>query len=999
MHFSPAWIYQPHKNFKAILKANTTLLSQNPFENGHGELLYMLLDQYKGFNAKKLEDQKYGILLQLAAMFNHHPTVELLLSRDVAVNYRGYYYGNALQAAARRGHQDIVKTLLEANASVHDVNGRWDTPVRAAIVGGHADVVRLLLDRGGHVRSRSGPTSRSSLYLAVASGNLEVVQIVLAAEHAIHETSKDHPHALTLACHLGHAEMAQAMIDAGAPLNESKTPPPKRRKWNISPLHAAVAAQNFDIVQMLIQGGAKPVNLAGGLRTPLVLAASYNDVRIVRVLLAARAETADRAELDVALMESMQSDSIEIKQALIDSGATIWRTNGPRTRHALLHACERRKLAETRLILDVTRDSEIADGVMEGALTRVIAARDAEIFRIFLDYVPLAQRRMVEACVVGSVESVQYLLSEGLSADEDGEIGFRPVHIAAWHSHLEIVKLLVDHGANIHHKHATIGTALTAALHGCVVHRLQAMETRGPPGSGSVEMVNKLDQLLLQKPRKTAKSPHFVDREPLLDVRRVWICEDLVTFLSEQGAKIRERGPYGYPLHHAAHIGSLHLVTMFLARGAQINANFGFFGTALHAALAAKHIHIVSLLMDRGANIGHIHPVFGTPLHHACCKGDSLAAHLLLKHGADATAFTRQGETALTLALRWELQNRNPLRYFIVFNIVQVILRGAKKLRVIKEDLTVAADFLRDHGGETLDTILRLGDGMTVSEDTVVSILEQGWIEADEIAWLLDRAGGVGVTERMLKAPMPASYSRPTLLRALLQYRPICRVTPEILQAQVWNGAIDILLDNDPDETIPISESLVIHALKIAPQNYRGGGIPTTVELLWWRNPCVGVTAEMLRAAQNPRDLQFLLGRRMLLRRRPIPPIPADVLQEISEWDRWADGETNLEYRPGDKSGQPTPPRPGQSAQNPIIVVAPRHTRLRSVSEDNAARNRASRGIDYDVEDAHSSYASSSVSFSAFSSYTSATSSDEIKGSASDSGSDHSSGVSELTWP
>ena len=993
------WVNQLPKDFKAILKQNTTTLSESPFENGPGELLYMLLDQYKDFRVRKGEDRKYGTLLQLAAMFNHRPMVELLLSRDVAVNYRGYYYGNALQAAARRGHRDIVGTLLEANASVQELHGRWETPVRAAIVGGHADVVRLLLDRGGHVRARFGPTSKTSLYLAVASGNLEVVKIVLAAEDAINETSKDHPHALILACHLGYAEMAQAMIDAGAPLDGPKTPPTKRRKWNISPLHAAVAAQNLNIVQMLLRGGAKPVNATGGLRTPLVLAASYNDIEIVRALLAARADTADRAELDVALMESMQSNSIEIKQALIESGATIWRTNGPRTRHALLDACERRRLAETRLILDVTRGSEIADGVMEGALSRIVAARDAEIFRIFLDYVPLAQRRMVEACVVGSIESVQYLLSRGLSADEDGETGFRPLHIAAWHSHLEIVKLLVDHGADIHHKHATIGTPLSAALRGCVTHRLRATEGGAPPGSGSVEMVNKLDHLLLEKPRKTSKFRYFVDKAPLLDIRRVWSCEDIVTFLSEHGAKIRERGPYGYPLHHAAHIGSLYLVKMFLARGAQINANFGSFGTALHAALAAKHVHVVSLLVESGANIEHVHPVFGTPLHHACYQGDSLAAHILLKHGADATAFTRQGDTALTLALRWELRSRNLFRYFIVFNIVQVILRRAKRLRVIKEDLRVAAEFLENHGGETLDTILRLSDGMTVSEDIVVSILGQGWIEEDEIAWLLDRAGGIGVTERMLTAPVPDSYTRSDLLRALLQYQPICPITPEILQAQVWHGAIDIFLDNDPEETIPISEGLIVHALKIAPQNYPLGNTPTTVERLWWRNACVGVTAEMLRAARNPRDLQFLLERRMLLRRRPIPPIPVEILLEISEWDRWADGETILEQHPLKKYGVPPPPARGKSVQDPIVVVVQRRFRSRSIPEDNAPRNQASRVIDCDLEDAHSSYASSSVSFSAFSSVTSTTSSDEMKGNASDSGSERSSGVSQLTWP
>jgi len=106
----------------------------------------------------------------------------------------------------------------------------------------------------------------------------------------------------------------------------------------------------------------------------------------------------------------------------------------------------------------------------------------------------------------------------------------------------------------------------------------------------------------------------------------------------------------------AASRGELRLVTLLLARGANVNAEDRLGFTALHRAAYADHVHVAEVLMRHGADVGAIaHDNGYTPLHCAASFGCSAMVAFLLDHGASIDARDAMGRTPVHVAmLHWE---------------------------------------------------------------------------------------------------------------------------------------------------------------------------------------------------------------------------------------------------------------------------------------------------------------------------------------------------------
>jgi ankyrin repeat protein len=67
---------------------------------------------------------------------------------------------------------------------------------------------------------------------------------------------------------------------------------------------------------------------------------------------------------------------------------------------------------------------------------------------------------LLQACAIGHVELVQYLLAAGARVDARGSEGMTPLHRAAWGCHLDAVRLLLMHGASLEARNDYGGTVL-----------------------------------------------------------------------------------------------------------------------------------------------------------------------------------------------------------------------------------------------------------------------------------------------------------------------------------------------------------------------------------------------------------------------------------------------------------------------------------------------------------------------------------------------------------
>jgi len=130
--------------------------------------------------------------------------------------------------------------------------------------------------------------------------------------------------------------------------------------------------------------------------------------------------------------------------------------------------------------------------------------------------------------------------------------------------------------------------------------------------------------------------------------------QNIVGWMLDNGVPVDIRNRLGATsLHSAAHNNRLQIAHLLLDRGAAVNAKVinSDNRTPLHEAAAIGSVGLVQLLLDRGADISAVTSDENqTPLHWAEKEGQMRTAELLIRSGADTTARDTNGKTPLDLA-------------------------------------------------------------------------------------------------------------------------------------------------------------------------------------------------------------------------------------------------------------------------------------------------------------------------------------------------------------
>jgi ankyrin repeat protein len=178
---------------------------------------------------------------------------------------------------------------------------------------------------------------------------------------------------------------------------------------------------------------------------------------------------------------------------------------------------------------------------------------------------------------------------------EDGKTA---LHIAAQDDETEVVKLLLDKGANINQQDNNGKTALHIAA--------QYGETK------------------------------------------------VVELLLDRNANIDQQDNNGKTaLHIAAECGETEVVKLLLDRNANIDQPDNNGKTALHIAAECGETEVVKLLLDRNANIDQPDNNGKTALHIAAQYGETEVVKLLLDRGADINQQDNNGKTARHIAAQY----------------------------------------------------------------------------------------------------------------------------------------------------------------------------------------------------------------------------------------------------------------------------------------------------------------------------------------------------------
>ncbi|SCO58272.1 related to ankyrin 1 [Fusarium fujikuroi] len=772
------------------------------FEQGPGAIPEFLLQKY---DTGKLEDTRYGLVLQMACVLGKAPLVELLLSRGVGVDATGYYYGSSLQAAARTGQLQIAKKLLDKGANPNVIQGRWHTSLHAAIVGGYLEIVQLLLQHGADPKlqfrierqshSERGLASSSTLQLALQEGHTEIARLLLDTDPSLVQEEGRLQHPLIISCQKGDDAMTELLLEANAPFNvrgHKEANVASMEVQDASPLHAAISGRHVNVVKALLLRGAD-ANLEVDdcdCQTPLLAAIQRGDLRIIRLLLDSG------AKLDsYSLQKACRSGDLAIVEALLE-----------------------------QLFNDGEGPFEIIDETLDSLTMEKFT--DYRTLNLVLDYVPPTPKRFLLVCSSGSVPLVRRMIQQGISVDGSDEEEDSPLQVACYYLNFEVVRLLLQRGANVRSRSSQPGDPITLALWACALPLQQQLEQRG--------------------------TRHQKYRAESADYRSIQRCTSIVRILLECGAT-PDGGTHEMesPLQLASFIGNLEIFKLLIKNGASVDKITGSFKTPLFSALQGNNSDIISLILEKGVDVNYVHPIHGSALHLACQYNNEPAVLQLLQHGASPALKNANRVTALTLALESAASY-----YGASQNISRLICRHSTTLDITDSDIIAAA---RVEPSDLLSFLLDRRGEEPVTEDLVIRFLsEERRPSQENLEVLFDRNQGLEITPKMLNVGLSEQA-----FRSLTQARQLSvDITPDMLESQTDLGTLKALIGYQPD--VEVTEGLVIKILSIVPRYSRWWQREESTELLlslWPRDLPLSVTNAMLKAATSLPHLEFLLER------------------------------------------------------------------------------------------------------------------------------------------
>jgi uncharacterized protein len=206
--------------------------------------------------------------LMWAVYRTDYEVAQALLARKANVNVANQFGATPLTEAARQPNARLVKMLLDAGAKADSANPDGETALMMAISGGDLSVVQMLVNAGANVNTVEKFHNQTPLMYASAENHPEIVKLLLQkdADVRVRALYSDWPSqvtsepraqyrsvggltALLYATRSGCYDCAEDLIAAGADVN---VPTPE----GITPLMIALDNEHNDIAKLLMDKGA-----------------------------------------------------------------------------------------------------------------------------------------------------------------------------------------------------------------------------------------------------------------------------------------------------------------------------------------------------------------------------------------------------------------------------------------------------------------------------------------------------------------------------------------------------------------------------------------------------------------------------------------------------------------------------------------------------------------------------------------------------------------------
>jgi ankyrin repeat protein len=484
--------------------------------------------------------------------------------------------------------------------------------LRSAIEAGNINKVDELIKLGAPIATKY-KDGLTPLHVAVQQRHIKIAALLIAQGANVNAEDKNGLNPLYRAVEKDQSELIALLEKAGA----------------IYPLHEAIKSIDIDCIQMLIEAGAKVKLQDINGNTALHLAIRQVDLFLNKCSQSMLEnytipdfKNIKRPSLMYLCMAAIKKDYIEATaRPLIELGADINARN-KNGETPLYIAVQTGSEEGIKLLSEQGADINIKDIYGNSPLHYAAGIGQLEIVKLLIkewgDDVVKAKNNNNESalhCAAkgGHVQVVDLLIRHGAKTENRDKYGNSPLHCAAEAGELEVVKLLIEWGYNINAKNNNNESAL-----------------------------------------------HYAARKGHAEVSR---------FLIEKGININAQNKHGYNALVLA-IENAHVTTIDLLKkqGANIDVSDEERRTPLHWAAYQSHTALIKRLKEQGANIDARDLNGCTPLHLASGRGQIEVIEVLKGQGADIDARDQDGYTAQ------QLINQRPTPSDIKFTYVTLIV-------------------------------------------------------------------------------------------------------------------------------------------------------------------------------------------------------------------------------------------------------------------------------------------------------------------------------------
>ncbi|KAK3586428.1 hypothetical protein CHS0354_017071 [Potamilus streckersoni] len=268
------------------------------------------------------------------------------------------------------------------------------------------------------------------------------------------------------------------------------------------------------------------------------------------------------------------------------------------------------------------------------------------------------------AAKTGNMDMVIYLIKHGASINVTDSNEVYPLRRAIMNFHENIVKTLINHGADIFIK---MGRLQNMPLHLSAERGLDKivkvlLEKGASTTKKNIRGHTPLHRASMNVHRST-KEPSAIQKKERIGsgIRGVTALHyaarqgyvDVAECVIQAGGEVDIKDSFGQtPLYVASNFGHLDVVRLLVSKGANINIteNHGF--TPLHVAVYRERTDVVKFLAER-ATIDQLDKYGRTPLHVACKRGYTDITNILLAHNSNWRLGTYTDNTVLHYACRY----------------------------------------------------------------------------------------------------------------------------------------------------------------------------------------------------------------------------------------------------------------------------------------------------------------------------------------------------------